>query len=447
MRFWIFILVLALANVCQALDLEGIKPSVVRLIVFGEGDSGGTGTGFVVGANAGGALVATNSHVVSQRAQDDSIIVARKNGDAVESYAGVVQWEDPLKDLAIVRVENLNAPTLTIHRVGPKQGEEVFALGFPGVADDDASISAFAEAHANKTSHRINDPTGQASRFVEATLSKASVRRVVKGTWEPGDPIPEFNIIEHDVNITAGNSGGPLLNQCGLVVGVNTQRVPDPDIPIDIVRKSSHSSELISALDNLGIRYKSTSEPCVAAALAGKSVSGFWIPVFAILSAAGVGVALFLALKKPAFVRETYTQFLRRSPPPPNSPAPPPILPAAIPQQPPPAGLGGWVLQGENPEAGGDRRVRIEVPTSMIGRGKLIVGRKAGVVHFPIRNTSISSQHATLLLDETGLYIEDRNSSNGTRINGKKLAPFSSVKLRAGDSVVLGEMRFQVSAT
>jgi hypothetical protein len=224
---------------------------------------------------------------------------------------------------------------------------------------------------------------------------------------------------------------------------VNTQLNLDQ---LGVVRKSSHSSELISALDNLGIRYKSTSAPCTAAALAGKSVSGFWVPVFAILAAAGVTLALFVALKKPAFVRETYTQFLRRSPLPPISPAAPPAVQAAIPQFPSPAGLGGWVLQGENPEAGGTRTVRIEVPTSMIGRGKLIVGRKTGVVHFPIRNTSISSQHATLLLDETGLYIEDRNSSNGTRINGKKLAPFSPVKLRAGDSVVLGEMRFQVSA-
>jgi hypothetical protein len=445
MKFPIFFLFFAFVGVCHGMDLESIKPSIVRLIVLGEGESGATGTGFVVATKNGESLVATNCHVVAERARDDSLIVARKNGDAVEAYKGVVLWQDSLKDLAVVRVENLNAPALIMHRGGPKQGDEVFALGFPGVADDDASIAAFAEAHSNSHSNRINDPTGQASRFVEATLSKASVRRIVKGTWEPGDPVPEFQIIEHDVNITAGNSGGPLLNHCGHVVGVNTQRVPDPDLPFDIVRKSSHSSELISALDKLGIKFKSTSEPCTAAALAGKSMSGFWIPVFAILAAAGVGVALFVALKKPALVRETYTQFLRRSTPPPISPAAPPVVPSAIRQNFSPAGLGAWVLQAETPEAGGARTVRIDVPHSMIGRGKLIVGRKEGMVHFPIRNTSISSQHATLLLDESGLYIEDRNSSNGTRVNGTKLSPFSPVKLRAGDFVVLGEMRFQVT--
>jgi len=444
MKFWILVWLFALGIVSHAIDLESIKPSVLRLIVFGKEDSVGTGTGFAVGANADGVLVVTNWHVVAQRAQDDSIIVARKTGELVEAYTGVVKWEDSLKDLAVVQVKNLKAPPLSIHRVGPKQGEEVFALGYPAVADDNASIAAFAEAHANRSANQMKDPTGQASRFVEATLSKASVRRIVKGTWEPGDPIPEFYIIEHDVNITAGNSGGPLLNQCGHVVGVNTQRVTDPDMPIDIVRKSSHSSELISALDNLGIRFNSTSAPCTASAFAGKSVSGgLWIPVFAILAASGMGVALFVAFKKPAILRESYTQFLRRSPPPPISPASPPN----IPQSPSPARLAGWFLEGENPEAGEARTVRIEVPNSLIGRGKLIVGRKAGVVHFPVRNTSISSQHATLLLDETGLYIEDRNSSNGTLINGKKLVSFSPVKLRLGDSVVLGEMRFQVGSS
>lgn len=446
LKFAAFILAFALSAVGKGMDWDALKPSVVRLVVIAQNEEdNATGTGFVVGADGNACLVVTNCHVVAERAQNDSIIVARKNGDHVEAYNGVVEWQDDHRDLAVVRVENLQSKPLTLHRSGPDQGDDVFALGFPGVVDDDASVDAFAEAVSNSTSHRIDDPTGQASRFVEATLSKASVRRVVEGNWDPGDPPPEFKIIEHDVNITGGNSGGPLLNGCGQVVGVNTQLNFDQ---LGVVRKSSHSSELISALDNLGIRYKSTSTPCTAAALAGQSVGGFWIPVFAILAAAGVGAALFVALKKPAFVRETYTQFLRRSPPPPPiSPVSPPMIPAASPQAPSPAGLGGWVLQGENPEAGGDRRVRIEVPTSMIGQGKLIVGRKAGVVHFPIRNTSISSQHATLLLDETGLYIEDRNSSNGTRINGKKLAAFSPVKLHAGDTVVLGEMRFQVGSS
>jgi phosphohistidine swiveling domain-containing protein len=444
MKFSICFLALAFAGVCHGMNLENIKPSVVRLVVLGEGDSAATGTGFVVGTKNGETLIATNCHVVAQRAQDNSIIVARKNGDAVEAYSGVVLWQDALKDLAVVCVKMMNAPALTIHQVGPKQGDEVYALGFPAVADDLISRQVFLEAAMNRNSNRINDPSGQASRFVEATLSKASVRRIVKGTWEPGDPGPEFTIIEHDVNITAGNSGGPLLNRCGDVIGVNTQRVRDPDIPVDIVRKSSHSSELISALDKLGIKFKTTSEPCAAVGLAGESM-GFWVPVLAILAAAGVAVALFLAIKKPALIRETYTQFLRRSTPPPLSPAAPPLAPSTAPQVPYSSSQRAWVLEGENPEAEGSRKVRIEVPLSMIGKGKLIVGRKTGMVHFSIKNSSISSQHATLLLDESGLYIEDRNSSNGTKINGKKLAPFRAVKVLIGDRLTLGEVNFTLT--
>lgn len=446
LKFAAFILAFALSAVGKGMDWDALKPSVVRLVVIAQNkEDNATGTGFVVGADGNACLVVTNCHVVAERAQNDSIIVARKNGDHVEAYNGVVEWQDDHRDLAVVRVENLQSKPLTLHRSGPDQGDDVFALGFPGVVDDDASVDAFAEAVSNSTSHRIDDPTGQASRFVEATLSKASVRRVVEGNWDPGDPPPEFKIIEHDVNITGGNSGGPLLNGCGQVVGVNTQLNFDQ---LGVVRKSSHSSELISALDNLGIRYKSTSTPCTAAALAGQSVGGFWIPVFAILAAAGVGVALFVALKKPAFVRETYTQFLRRSPPPPPiSPVSPPPIPVAAPPAPwvapQAADSQGWLLEGENPETG--QKVRIEVAGSMVGRGKLVLGRKEGLVHYHVKNTSISSQHATLLLDGTGLYLEDRNSSNGTRVNGNKLPPFSPVKLCAGDSVLLGDLVLRVS--
>lgn len=443
MKFLIFFLFFAFVGVCRGMDLERIKPSVVRLIVFGEGKSIGSGTGFVVGSDSTGSLIATNNHVVEDsHGGDDAIVIATKNGDTVEAYTGVLLWADKFKDLAIVRVENLRAPPLTIHLVGPKQGDEVFALGFPGVADDEASDQAFLKSLDERKSNRINDPTGQASRFVEATLSKAAVRRIVDGKWNSDHPIQEFKIIEHDVNIGHGNSGGPLLNQCGHVIGVNTAGKHDP---LSVVRISSHSSELISALENLGIRYKATSKPCTAASLAGKSVNSLWIPILAILAATGVAVALFVALRKPTLIRETYTQFLRRSTPPPLSPAALPPAPSTPPQVPYSSSQRAWVLEGENPEAEGSRKVRIEVPSSMIGKGKLIVGRKTGMVHFPIKNSSISSQHAALLLDESGLYIEDRNSSNGTKINGKKLAPFRAVKVLIGDRLTLGEVNFTLN--
>jgi hypothetical protein len=444
MKYWFTVLLLSFVNFCHAIDLEVIKPSVVRLIVF-QDEGIGTGTGFVVGSDSDGCLVATNHHVVEAiNTSGKNIIVARKRGAVVESYGGKVIWQDRYKDLAVVRVENLKAKPLTLHKEGPKQGDEVLALGFPGVADDDDSFIAFLKEHFSSSSNIVNDSTGQAARFIEATLSKAAVRRIVNRKWHPSDPVNDFPIIEHDVNISPGNSGGPLLNACGQVVGVNTMLNLDN---LGIVRMSSHSSELISALNNLGIRYKATSTPCTAVALAGKSVNSFWIPILAILAAAGVAVALFVALRKPTLIRETYTQFLRRSTPSPLAPAAPTIVPAAVPQAPAPTSQRGWILEGENPEAAGSRKVRIDVPSTMIGRGKLIVGRKAGVVHFPVRNTSISSQHATLLLDESGLYIEDRNSSNGTRINGTKLPPFSPVKLRTGDSVTLGEVSMQVSSS
>ena len=424
----------------HALDLERIKPSVVRLVVF-EKDGGCTGSGFIVQSSGGSSVIATNCHVVAGRKNDDSILIVRKNGKLIEAYKGKVFWQDYYCDLALVRVPALNATALVLSTLNPTQGDDVCALGFPGVVDDEESIKAFGDALDNAHSAVVNDPTGQAARFVEPTLSKSSVRRVVNGKWEANDPIPEFAIIEHDVNITSGNSGGPLLNDCGHVIGINTQRVPDPNMPIDVVRKSSHARVIIEVLNRQGIKANITSVPCtLAGSLSPLGGGGSILWIFAIMAAAAIGAALFFAIRRPAIIAETYTQFLRRGQSPARVAQPPP-LPTTFPGT-PPMGTGGWILEGINPEAGQSAAIRLEITPQM--GGKLILGRKQGVVHLLLKNTSISGQHAAILVSSSGLSVEDRNSSNGTRINGQRLAPFAPHPLKPGDTLEVGEVRLQV---
>jgi hypothetical protein len=432
----ILAVLLAVSSGAHALNVERIKPSVVRLVVFSK-DGFDTGSGFVVESSGGSAVIATNCHVVAHRKKDDGILIVRKSGDRIEAYEGTVFWQDANHDLALVRVAKLGATALTLSMANPAQGDDVCALGYPGVVDDDESMKAFGDAWGKSSSSLVNDPTGQAARFVEPTLSKASVRRVVKGKWEANDPIPEFAIIEHDVNITAGNSGGPLLNACGQVIGINTQRVPDPNMPIDIVRKSSHSSVLIEALERQGIRASVTSSPCTAASFVPSWSGGPLLWVFAIMAAAAIGAALFFAIRRPAVIAETYTQFLRRGQP----AAIPPPLPTTFPGSAPHA-AGGWLLEGINPEAGQQAAIRLEIPPQ--SAGKLILGRKPGVVHLLVKNTSVSGQHAAILVSSAGLSVEDRNSSNGTRVNGQRLPPFTPHPLKAGDMLEVGEVRLQV---
>jgi hypothetical protein len=424
-----------------ALDVDRIKPSIVRIFSFGEGeDEIVTGSGFVVSNKGDSSIVATNAHVVAGRSSQSKLMILRKAGKNIEVYEGIVFSEDTSRDLALVRVPKLRARALPLFRPDPSQGEEVFALGFPGIVDDWDSIVQFGKLFQSASSHILNDPTGTADRIAEATLSKDSVRRVVNGKWDPSDPMPEFRIIEHDVNITAGNSGGPLVNACGHVVGINTMRIPDGNLPMDVVRKSSHSIVLIDILNRQGIKCVIASSPCNPSGQIGTlGTTGLLV----VLAAAAMGIAVFFAVRRPAVIAETYTQFLRRMPgqkpdhkhgfqPPPES---------RVRTHPPSK---QWILEGINPESGQRADIAIPVDPSKCRSGKLIIGRRMGAVHLHIPNTSISGQHATLLVAGANLQIEDRNSSNGTKVNGVSLKPFVPVELSPGDRVELGEVKLQI---
>lgn len=427
-----------------ALDIEKIKPSVVRILVSEDQDVS-TGSGFVVESSTEGAVVATNSHVVADRESDESLLVFRKTGTKIEVYRAKVLWEDEAVDLALLKVAGLQARPLPISRVNPLQGDDVFAVGFPAVADDDRSADAVMKSLNNLKGNVLDDPSGQASRFVEPTLSKGGVRRIVNGKWEPEDAVADFSIIEHDVNITAGNSGGPLLNACGQVVGVNTQRVPDPDLPMDIVRKSSHSRSLLAALQKKGVRVTPIASPCIVGAP--KSGEGKTIWIFAVFGAGLAGAALVFALRRPTGIRANTPQFPRKEillPPIPAMHAagknadPPPI------PQNPPEKNSPWYFEGINQEGGKMQPVHLEITSSMAASGKLVLGRKKGFVHLLVENSSISSQHAAFFFSGNDLLLEDRNSSNGTRHNGKTLAPFIAVRLQNGDEIAVGEVSLRI---
>ena len=98
------------------------------------------------------------------------------------------------------------------------------------------------------------------------------------------------------------------------------------------------------------------------------------------------------------------------------------------------------ILEGENPE--NQTQVRLVVDNQLLreNRGCLILGRKRATVQLCIRNTSISNQHLSLTFRDGQFEIEDRNSSNGTLVNGRLLAPFQPEPLADGDQIEVGEV-------
>ena len=116
----------------------------------------------------------------------------RRAATLVEAFPG--------EDLAILRVDGLDRPPVTFSRVVEDRlakGGQVFAIGFPGVGDRLGPVDV-------------------------ASFAPGTVSRLFSGPWAEDAPV--IRIIQHTAPTNPGNSGGPLVNGCGQVVGVNSQR-------------------------------------------------------------------------------------------------------------------------------------------------------------------------------------------------------------------------------
>ncbi|MEO1550091.1 MAG: serine protease, partial [Pseudomonadota bacterium] len=164
----------------------------------------GRGSGFAVGKGQNGTFyVVTNNHVIEGHRD---AIVAFGLKDRVVGYAAKVINASAEMDLAILHVfpkgsENHSVPLVPLATREINKGEEVFALGFPGSTDfwvgDKTSPDAF-----------------------ETTLTRGVVSKVSTGSW--GGQSMQIELVLHTATINKGNSGGPLFNYCGQVMGVNT---------------------------------------------------------------------------------------------------------------------------------------------------------------------------------------------------------------------------------
>jgi len=152
----------------------------------------GGGSGIVVNAKKGWVL--TNNHVV---AGATSVKAHVENGEQVNAR---VLGTAPCEDVAVIELttkpRGLRAATLG-SSAGVKAGDEVTALGFPGAFEADI------------TQRRLQSNEGTiSSKPAQANL---------------GDNLPALpSVIQHQAPINAGNSGGPLFNDHGEVIGINT---------------------------------------------------------------------------------------------------------------------------------------------------------------------------------------------------------------------------------
>jgi serine protease Do len=145
----------------------------------GEQPFRGQGSGFIVAADG---LVLTNAHVVR-----DAQHVTVKLKDRRE-FAAKVLGSDPATDIAVLKIEAQGLPTVALGRAsGVEVGDRVLAIGAP--------------------------------YGFEQTATQGIVS--AKGRSLPGDSFVPF--LQTDAAVNPGNSGGPLFDAAGRVVGINAQ--------------------------------------------------------------------------------------------------------------------------------------------------------------------------------------------------------------------------------
>lgn len=170
-------------NTSVAKAAAAITPSVVTIdATSNEGEA--IGTGIVITAD--GEIV-TNAHVI----EDASTVNVVLNGETEPRKAKVLAF-DAANDLGLIKIENVTGltPATLADESSIAVGDQVVAVGYALDLDGGASVTSGIVSALNRTMQNDN---GALNRLIQT-----------------------------DAAISSGNSGGPLINMDGQVVGINT---------------------------------------------------------------------------------------------------------------------------------------------------------------------------------------------------------------------------------
>jgi len=232
--------------------LKTAEMSVVRVLVVYRGfggtplDTVSMGSGFIV---APGYII-TNYHVVEvppEASSADIYIVPHKDSGANYQPVHLVKsWTEG--DLALLQASDLKIAPLKLF-LTPYKNERVVSMGYPDVTDH----------LLNRAGTELLEPT-------DAYVTQGSIA-LFASTNPDGSRV---DTLFHTAPINHGNSGGPLLNECGQVVGVNTWTAPSTvgaggDVDVSAGQfVATHVSALNTFLSSAGITPQVVSQPCYA---------------------------------------------------------------------------------------------------------------------------------------------------------------------------------------
>lgn len=405
------------------------RNGVVRILVQLPDGSIAFGSGFGVG-KAGEATdtFVTNYHVVGEQLyemEDGSIVSLPplavwilKNSNAWVPGVGldtsnaiscnVLYAKEEYPDIAVIQAveevpERIALPLLT-EESEINVGDAVYALGYPGSSD-----------YTQETIYGATLPGG----VEDVTITSGIVSR-----FTTSSSLGDTRLIQHDATINGGNSGGPLIDGRGAVIGINTYKIGDGANNVDSSSYSVRIDYIKDVLEDLHIEYDLYEEK-----------SG--LPVGAI--AGGIAVLVIAAVIIVLVAQKKKAPRTPAAPTPGPAPVPAP-KPGATPTS------GGIPAPAGQPIAG-DSGLRFQGVSGAFAGKRFAITAQVKIGRDPAKNDfvypagteGISGVHCILVYQGGQLYLQDLGSTYGTFVNGgQRLAANQAVVLNPGDKFSLG---------
>jgi len=377
------------------------------------------GSGFVVEKTDDGIYyIVTNRHVIaSETVEDSSGIPHQTEVNAYIVYDNIKKCV-PAKILAIHNVLDMailyiNMPELEREPIQIRSfeadellGKTVYSIGFPAASDNIMSATSQTMLHSAKN---------------YMTWAEGNVIRIIERDETDSDA---GQVIQTNATINGGNSGGPLVDEFGSVVGICSFGATQGDNTYYAIT----SNELIEFLDENKINYAKSSNQAQ-----GITTSLLMIGI----AASAITIYLLSKLKKQKKKEEVI-------------PAPAPS-PAPVPS-PTPAPTPVRVDSHSSPSSGGlaaaPMRELVCTAGALAGKrfrisGDLLIGRdpKRCQVVFPLDAKGVSAVHCKISFDGRQVEVTDQKSTCGTFIDGNKLSPYVPVRMHRGQMLMLGSER------
>ncbi len=364
--------------------------AVVSCGIVTDAKETGFGSGFFLNRNS----FVTNRHVV-QLLESNSLIIKKKNGAEVKVKKVLREYVN--SDIAILETAEGNNTYLKLSPTDDiKTGEKVYAIGSPTSSD-----------------HRVYD-----FNFTEGIINNITFEEINSANMKISS-----NVIVHSASLNPGNSGGPLLNSKGEVIGINafvkSGRANNLFFAI-------HLSELVKVLDENSITYETRTGPSKnertiknadstkidiknsidtiatkkdsinLTSLSTNNNDSYYWAIFALIVVLGVPL-IIISIKKKNIVRL--------------------IVPSAS------SGHNGNTLETQNKVVAVDNNeyfLIFEGIRYRLGASDFIVGRDHSC-DLVINDTNISRHHVQIIKNGNNFVAVDLNSKNGTTINGIKV--------------------------